>query len=178
MLDKLYITPKQWMRIFRWALYSLLLLVAVMVQTVILGNRPFFGIKPDLVPLVIFCVCLREGPERGGVFALLSALFWALSGVDQGAMLIFLLTVLPILASVLLRKLFVRNFLSDLISCGLLLLLTHSGCFLLRLINGTVARSLYVTRLLPTVLLTLLFQPLIYWLVKSVEKIGDPYEAT
>ena len=178
MLDKLYITPKQWMRIFRWALYSLLLLCAMLVQTVLLGKVMIFGTKIDPVSLVIFCVCLREGPERGGLFALLGSVFWALSGADQGALLIFLLTVLPILASVLLRKIFVRSFFSDLISCGLLLLLTHTGDFLLRLINGTVAGKLYFTRLLPTVLVTLLFQPLIYWLVKIVEKIGDPYEAT
>ena len=46
MLDKLYITPRQWLLILRWALYSLLFLTVMMVQTVVLGNRTVFGIHP------------------------------------------------------------------------------------------------------------------------------------
>ena len=66
MLDKLYITPRQWLRILRWTMYSLLFLTALLVQTVVLGNRTLFGTHPTFVPLVITCVCLREGAERGG----------------------------------------------------------------------------------------------------------------
>ena len=176
MLDKLYITPRQWMRILRWSLYFLLVVAVMMLQTVLIGNRLIFGVKLDLIPLVLFCVCLREGPDRGGVFCLLSSLFLALSGADQGALLIFLLTVLPVLASLLMRKIFVMHFLSTLVTCGVLLLLTQSVCFVFRLMNGATAGSLYFTRLLPMVVVSLLFQPVIYWLVKSIGKIGDPYE--
>ncbi|MBR4307987.1 MAG: hypothetical protein IKT58_00170, partial [Oscillospiraceae bacterium] len=95
---------------------------------------------------------------------------------DQGALQIFLLTVLPILASLALRKIVVVNFVSVFVSCSILLILTQSAGFLLRLINGTVVGDLYATRLLPIVGISLLIQPLIYWLVKSIEKIGDPYE--
>lgn len=177
MLDKLYITPKQWTQIFRWALYCLLFLVAMMLQTVILGRYKLFGLQPDLVPVVISCVCLREGPERGGAYALGCSLFWALSGVDQGALLILLLTVLPILASVLLRRIFTHGFVSALVCCALILLLTHSASFLLKLFYESARGSLYFTRLLPTVVVSLLAQPAIYGLVKCIQKIGDPYEA-
>ena len=100
MLDKLYITPRQWLRILRWTMYSLLFLTALLVQTVVLGNRTLFGTHPTFVPLVITCVCLREGAERGGLFALLASLFWCLSGADQGSLSIFTLTVVPVLGTV------------------------------------------------------------------------------
>ncbi len=177
MLDKLYITPKQWMRIFRWTLYSLLFLGCMMLQTVILGKHKLFGLRPDLIPIVISCVCLREGPERGGVYALCCSLFWALSGIDQGALMILLLTVLPITASVLFRRTFVLSFASALVCCGIILLAVHSMGFLLKLFNESARGSLYFTRLIPTVAVSLLAQPAIYGIVKCIQKIGDPYEA-
>ena len=54
MLDKLYITPRQWMRILRWSLYFLLVVAVMMLQTVLVGNRTVFGVKLDLIPLVLF----------------------------------------------------------------------------------------------------------------------------
>ena len=88
MLDKLYITPRQWLRILRWTLYAALFLLSLLVQTVVFGSRTILGAHPDLVAIVITCVCLREGPERGGTFALIASLVWCLSGIDQGLSLI------------------------------------------------------------------------------------------
>ena len=100
MLDKLYITPRQWLRILRWTLYAALFLLALLVQTVVFGNRTILGAHPDLVAIVITCVCLREGPERGGTFALIASLVWCLSGIDQGSVCLLVLTVLPVLGSI------------------------------------------------------------------------------
>ena len=156
-----------------------------------IGNSAFILMVSTLIPIFFNSLAESAGVNEdmylsywgyaGSISTVLVAIIAPVCGTLSDRKFkkpIFLLTVLPILASVLLRKIFVRSFFSDLISCGLLLLLTHTGDFLLRLINGTVAGKLYFTRLLPTVLVTLLFQPLIYWLVKIVEKIGDPYEAT
>ena len=178
MLDKLYITPRQWMHILRWTMYALLLLLAMMVQTVVLGNRTIFGIKPDFVPVVIVCVCLREGPERGGLFALLASFFWYLSGADQGSIGIAVLTVLPVLGSVLLRSTLTNRFLPCLLFTLFTLLTQHSLMFLWRLIFDKMDGTLFFTRLLPCVLVSLLVQPPVYWLVKRIEKIGEPYEST
>ena len=38
MLDKLYITPRQWLRILRWTLYAALFLLALLVQTVVFAG--------------------------------------------------------------------------------------------------------------------------------------------
>lgn len=178
MLEKFYITPKQWKHILRWSLYSLLFLVAIIFQTVIWGKDGFLGHFPDLVAVVILTVCMVEGTERGGLFALLASTFWALSGIDRGALQILCLTTLPIVSVFLTRKLFSMTYIPDLISCGLILFLTHTLEYLLRRFYDGIPRHLFTTRLLPGILISLLFQPLVYWLVKSIEKIGDPYEAT
>lgn len=178
MSDKFYITPKQWRHILRWSLYTLLFLTGMIFQTVIWGKDGIFGHCPDLVAVVILTVCMVEGAERGGLFALLTSTFWALSGIDRGALQILCLTVLPIFSIHYSRKIFSVSYIPDLLSCGVILFLTHTLEYLLRLFYDGVPSHLFTTRLIPGILVSLLFQPLIYRLVKSIEKIGDPYEAT
>lgn len=178
MLDKLYITPKQWLHILRWTLYALLFLLAMMLQTVVFGNRTLLGVHPQFVPLVICCVCLREGPERGGLFALLTSLFWCLSGADMGSVSLLLLTVLPIGGSLLCRAVLENRFLSSLLITAVIMLVEQSAIFVLKYFFDGLAGPLYLTELLPCVFVSLLAQPLIYLLVKRIEKVGEPYEST
>lgn len=176
MLDKLYITPKQWMHVLRWTLYSLLLLLAILLQTVIFGNRTILGIHPDLVPVVIVCVCLREGPERGGLFALLASLFWCLSGADMGSVAIAVLTIVSVLGGLLCRTVLVDRFVPCLIITVIALLLEHGIVLLLGMFFNGMPGILFFTDLLPCVLISSVSQPLVYWLVGKIEKVGDPYE--
>ncbi len=178
MLDKLYITPRQWLHILRWVLYTLLFLLAMMMQTVIFGNRTLFGAHPDFVPVVITCVCLREGPERGGLYALLCSLIWCLSGADQGSVCIAVLTVLPILGSLLCRAVLSNRFVPCLGLTFLTLFMEQTVMFLLRYFFGTMDGSLFWRTLLPCVLVSMLAQPAVYFLVKRIAKIGDAYEST
>lgn len=177
MLDKFYITPKQWLHILRWSLYALLLLAAMMVQTVVFGNRTLFGTHPSFVPVVIACVCLREGPERGGIFALAASVFWCLSGADYGAVSIVVLTVVPVLGGVVVRAVLSNRFVPCLIITFLTLLIEQSVIFLMKFFFGAMEGALYVTELLPCVIVSLLAQPVTYFLVKHIERIGDPYES-
>ncbi len=177
MLDKFYITPKQWLHILRWSLYALLFLAAMMVQTVIFGNHTLFGAHPNFVPVVIVCVCLREGAERGGTFALIASVFWCLSGVDYGTVSIVVLTVVPVLGSVVSKTVLSNRFVPCLLITFLTLLTEQSVIFLMKLFFGTMEGALYVTELLPCVFVSLLAQPVAYFLVKHVERIGDPYES-
>lgn len=178
MLDKLYITPKQWLHILRWTMYALLFLLAMMVQTVVLGDRPIFGAKADFVTVVIVCVCLREGPERGGLFALLSSLFWFLSGADYGSISIAILTVLPVLGSIVCRSVLNNRFMPCLLITMLTLLVQHSIIFLLKFLLNGLEPMLFVQKLIPCVLVSLIAQPIVYLLVKKINQIGDSYEST
>lgn len=177
MLDKLYITPRQWLRILRWALYAVLFVTVMMVQTVVLGNRTVFGIHPDLVPIVITCVCLREGAERGGLFALLASLFWCLSGTDSGSICILVLTVLPVLGCLLCSALFTNRYLSCLLFSFLTLACEQILIFTVKYFLDGIAGELFLQQLVPCVLVSILTQPLLYWLVKCIGKIGASYES-
>ncbi len=178
MLDKLYITPRQWLLILRWTLYSFLFLTVMMVQTVVLGNRTIFGIHPSLVPVVVTCVCLREGAERGGLFALLTSVFWCLSGADQGSVSILVLTVVPVLGSLLCRAVLLNRFLPCLAISFLTLTCDQVLCFLLKHLLGRLPLGAFTAELLPCIFLSILCQPLLYWLVKCIAKIGASYEST
>lgn len=177
MLDKFYITPKQWLRILRWSLYALLFLAAMMMQTVVLGNRTVLGTKPLLAPVVICCVCLREGAERGGVFALLASLFWCFSGAEYGPVSIAVQTAVPVLGAVGSRAVLSNRYVPCLLITFFTLLLEQSIVYALKLFGGSVQPQMFFTVLLPCVFVSLLFQPVIYLLVKQIEKIGDPYES-
>ena len=178
MLDKLYITPRQWLRILRRTLYFLLLLLAILLQTVVLGNRTLFGTHPDLVPIVITCVCLREGAERGGTFALLASLFWYLTGTEQGSVCIAALTVLPVVGSLLCRTMLAERFLPCLLVTLVTLFVEQTAIFLLKFFFDGLSGSFFVQKLLPCVAVSLLAQPPVYWLVKRIAKIGASHEST
>lgn len=177
MLDKLYITPRQWLHILRWSLYSLLLLLAILVQTVVFGNHTLLGTHPNFVPVVIVCVCLREGPERGGLFALLASLFWHMSGADQGSVSIGVLTIVPVVGSLLTRDVLINRFVPGLIITLLALFLEQGIVFAMGVLFEDMAGILFFSDLIPCVLVSALAQPLVYWLVKRIEKIGDAYES-
>ena len=178
MLDKLYITPRQWLHILRWTLYAILFMLAMMLQTVVLGNRPIFGANADFIPVVIACVCMREGPERGGWFALCTALFWFLSGAESGSISIVLLTAVPILCSVLCRSVLHRRYMTCLLSSFVTLFALHTVIFLLKYLLGDIDLSLFARKLLPGVLVSLVAHPVVYFLVKKINRIGDDYEPT
>ena len=186
MLDKLYITPRQWLHFLRWALYALVLLVTAMLQTVVLAGR--VSICPDFVPIVITCVCLREGPERGGTFALIASLLWCFSGADQGSVAIAVLTIVPVVGSLLSRAVLTNRFIPCLIIAFATVFIffdprqqlanEQSIMFFLKFFFSGAAGSLFFTKLLPCVLISTLAQPPVYWLVKRIAKIGERYEST
>ena len=177
MLDKLYITPRQWLHILRWTLYALLFLLVMMIQTADLGNRTVFGAHLHLIPVVIVCVCLREGPERGGLFALLASLFWCLSGAEMGSLSLAVLTVVSVLASVLCRALLANRFVPCLLAVLATLFIEQSLIFLYHLFFDGIEPLLYLQRSLPCILVSTLAQPPIYFLVKRISTIGDAYES-
>ena len=85
-------TTRRLFSVLRWALYALVFLLAMMVQTVVL-SRGIHGFFVSCVPLAVACVSMQEGAEGGGAFALAAAFLWCLSGADYGSAQIVTLTV-------------------------------------------------------------------------------------
>ena len=163
--------------ILRWTLYAALFLLALLVQTVVFGNRTILGAHPDLVAIVITCVCLREGPERGGTFALIASLVWCLSGIDQGSVCLLVLTVLPVLGSILCRAVLANRFLPSLLVCFVTLAVEQGLILLMKHFFAGVAWE-QAGRALRCLLVTLPVQPAVYGLVKCIAKIGEYHEST
>ena len=154
-----------------WGLYALLFLAVLLVQTVVFGRMRFFGVKLNLMPVVIVCVGLWTGHEAGGLFGLLAALAWFLTGADDGSLSIVSFTLSGILAGWACDNLFRRRLFPCLVLC-LAALLAHEGVlFLLKffLEGADSALALWVP---VTAGLSLLTAPVIYLLSKAIGKAG------
>ena len=177
MLKYFHLTRRQWLGLLKWSLYGLLFLVTLLVQTVILSKRPVLGVPLAPVPLYIVCVCVREGSEQGGVFAILTTLFWCLSGADFGNLSVAVIPVGAILCAVLCRAVLTLGLVPTALCCFAVSLVNASVIFAFKLIlPPAVAPDRYWRVLLPGVLLSMVFVPVQYALVRRVSRIGVPHE--
>ena len=161
MLKHFHLTKNQWLGILKWSLYGLLTLLTLLLQTVVLSRTTQLRIKPTPLPVLIVCVCVREGPERGGIYAIVTALLWCFSGADYGNLSVAILPVGAIL------------FLPTALCAFGVCLLNASIIFVFKLIlPPTVALDNYWRILLPGVALSMAFLPIQYPLVKCISRIG------
>lgn len=175
MLEKFRLTPRQWKSVGKWTLYAVLFLTVMMVQTVCLGNVRFFGASLSLLPIVCCCICLKESPNNGGVFVLIASLIWCLSGADSGSLAILLWTSLSVLGGVLCQALLNNRFFSCALCSFVTLLVSESVCFLGKFWFGGTQADQYLAKVLPSVLLSMLFYPILYLLTRSISRIGGNY---
>ncbi len=154
-----------------WGLYALLFLAVLLVQTVLFGRLRFFGVKLNLMPVVIVCIGLWTGHEAGGLFGLLAAVVWFLTGADDGSLSIVSFTLAGILSGWFCDNLFRRRLFPCLV-LSLAALLAHEGVlFLLKffLEGAEASLALWVP---VTAGLSLLPVPVIYLLSKAIGKAG------
>ena len=171
LLGKLLLTKKQSKTLLRWILFSLVCLVALLLQDVLMSRFHIFGATTDLVPAVIFAICILQGGESSCVFALIASAIYHFSGSAPGPYCIILITVLSIVSSIF-RQAYLRKGFSALMLCAVLaVLLYEMGLFGIGTFLGstTVDR---IGRFLLTVALTALPLPLLYPILLSIGKIG------
>ena len=100
LLGKLYITKLQRLKILRWTLLSVLLVVLSVLQDVVLCKLNVFGATTDLVPAGILLLTMLLDPEEGAVFSLVASTFFYFSGAAPGPYAIALLTGLGTVANI------------------------------------------------------------------------------
>ena len=116
--------------------------------------------------------------KRGGTFALIaSRLVRRLSGIDQGSVCLLVLTVLPVLGSILCRAVLANRFLPSLLVCFVTLAVEQGLILLMKHFFAGVAWE-QAGRALRCLLVTLPVQPAVYGLVKCIAKIGEYHEST
>ena len=173
MLKYFHLTKLQWKGILKWSLYGLLTLLVLLLQTVVLSKQTGLAVKPALLPALVVCVCVREGPEKGGVYAILAALFWCLSGADYGNLSVAVIPIGAMLSAVLCRAVLTLRFLPTALCCLAVSLINASVIFAFKLIlPPTVALENYWLVLLPGVGIAMAFVPIHYVLVKLISRIG------
>ena len=154
-----------------WVLFAVLFLFVLLLQTLLFGRARFFGVKLNLIPVVIVCVTLWVNHEAGGLFGLLAGLCWFLAGADDGPLSIVTFTLCGILASWLCSYVFPRRFGSALLLCLGALLLHEGVLFLLKYYLEEAAFSM-ILWVPMTAGLSVLSCPVIYLLAKAIGKAG------
>lgn len=171
LLGKLLLTRKQRQTFLRWALYTLMCLLALLVQDVVMSRMTIWDTTTELAPCFILAVCILQGAESGCIFALIGALIYYFSGSAPGIWCIPVLTTLGILAAIF-RQAYLRKGLSTLLLC-----LTVS-MVLYELSNFGIGLFLNYTRpdrlfaFVKTALLSMIAIPLCYPILMSIGKIG------
>lgn len=161
---------QRYKNIIMWALYAALFLLVLLMQTAVFGRTRFFGVKLSLIPVVLVCISICTGHEAGGLFCLIAAFVWHLSGADDGSVAILTMTVCGILAGFVCTQ-FSRRFLPAMGLCLCTLLLHEGVVFLLKFYLGAAEGSLLAWVFLSAVL-SLPAAPVCYLLSKAIRKVG------
>ena len=153
-----------------WALYAAMFLLVMLLQTSVFGRQRFWGVKLNLIPVVLVCISIFVGHEAGGIFCLIAAAFWYLSGAEDGSICILTMTVSGIAAGFICDQ-FSRRFLPALALCLGALLLHEGAVFLMRYYLGA-AEGILILWVLKTAVLSILSWPVCYLLAKAIRKAG------
>ena len=170
-LHKLYLTKQQRQTILRWTLYGLVLLVVSLLQDVILCHMDVFGATTDLVPCTIFLTCMLLGVQKGCLYALISAALFQFSGSGPGYHAIALITILCIFGTMVRETWLRKSFGSSLLCAGGCHVLYELIVFFVGMVLGQTTFARFGTAL-ATGLMSLLGIPLLYPVLRAIERIG------
>lgn len=170
-LGKLLLTQRQFLLLVRWLLLSSIALAGLIVQDVVMSRFRLFGTTTDLVPMIIFTVCILQGGESSCWFALVASLIYQFSGSAPGAYCIVLITFLAVIAAIFRQAYLQKGFFALLLCAGGAMLLYEVGIFLIGLfLSQTVTQRFWIFPI--TAGLSLLSLPVLYPILLAVGKIG------
>ena len=171
LLNKLYLTPRQRLRILKWTLLGLILLLFSLLQDVLLSKISLYGATTDLVSCGILLAVLLLEPEQGGIFALICSTIYYFSGSAPGPYAIAALTVLSLLLNIFRHAFLQRTFGSVMLCAGTGILVYQMLVFFVGLFLGftTVTR---ISVFLITAGLRIAVIPIAYPIFLAVGKIG------
>ena len=162
---------QRYKKLIMWVLYAALFLFVMLLQTAVFGRTRFFGVKLSLVPVVLVCISVFVGHEAGGLFCLIAAFVWYLSGADDGSIGILTLTVCGIGAGFACTQ-FSRRFLPTMGLCLLALLMHEGAVFLMRYYLGA-AEGRLIWWVFKMAVLSLPAWPVCYLSAKAIRKVGE-----
>ena len=169
--QRLYLSPQQQRRYLKWALLSLLSVVALVLQDVLFARMSLFGATVDMVPTVLFMICVIHGAESGAVFMLVGALIYWFSGSAPGVYVILLIPVLGTVAAAFRQAYLRKGFRTTLMCTAAALVAYETVSFLASLLLGVTRFGRAYVMVISTVV-SLLTLPAVFLLVWGICKIG------
>ncbi|MGN0969685.1 MAG: hypothetical protein ACI4OM_02905 [Evtepia sp.] len=165
------LTRQQKLRLLKWVLYALIVMMCLVVQDVIMSQFRLFGATTDLAVGAILLITVIEGTEVGSLFVLIASTLYWFSGSAPTPICIALMTAFGIGATMF-RQMFWHRSRGTLTLCACLALTAYElGLF----VTGVMQGLTYFGRL-PSFLLTSAYTCLVmiplYTLVYKTGLIG------
>ncbi len=155
--------------VFKWVCYSLLLLLAYLLQT-IPGFLTFFGIKPVFLVAVAVGVSMYENVVSSGIFCGVAGLLWDISSDRLFGFNGLILLLCGVTISILCVYFLHTRMLNAIAFCAATLLfqgvLDYLFCYLIWRYPG--AYSVIYRQILPCAVYTLVVFPLFYLLIRKI----------
>lgn len=165
------LTRLQRLRLAKWSLYALIVVVCLVVQDVVMSQIRIFGATTDLPVAAILLITVIEGTDTGSMFVLIASVFYYFSGTAPGAYCVVLITGLGVLATMLRQMYWHRSRGALTLSAMIALTLYELGLFVVGLGYGLTYPGRLHSFLLTAAMTCLVMIPL-YSLVNKTGLIG------
>ena len=130
------LTRQQRLRLFKWLMYALIVIMSLVIQDVIMSQLRLFGATTDLAVGAILLITVIEGTDVGSLFVFIASILYWFSGSSPTPVSIILLTALGIGATMF-RQMFWHRSRGTLTLCACLALTAYElGLFVTGLMQG------------------------------------------
>ena len=170
-LRKLYFTRQQRLTLLRWGSYTMLCVMALVIQDTIMSRVSIFNATTDLAVAAMLLITVIEGSEVGSVFILIASTIYYFSGSAPGPYTVALLTVLGICASLFRQAYWHRSRSSLLLCAGLAVFVYEIAVFGFSIFSGLTLWS-RIPRFAVTGILSWAAMFLLYPLTLKLGQIG------
>ena len=165
------LTRQQRLRLFKWLMYALIVIMSLVIQDVIMSQLRLFGATTDLAVGAILLITVIEGTDVGSLFVFIASILYWFSGSSPTPVSIILLTALGIGATMF-RQMFWHRSRGTLTLCACLALTLYElGLFGVGLFYGLTYWGRLPSFLLTSVYTSLVMIPM-YSLVHKTGLIG------
>ena len=165
------LTRQQRLRLFKWLMYALIVIMSLVIQDVIMSQLRLFGATTDLAVGAILLITVIEGTDVGSLFVFIASILYWFSGSSPTPVSIILLTALGIGATMF-RQMFWHRSRGTLTLCACLALTAYElGLFVTGIMQGLTYFGRLPSFLLTSAYTCLVMIPL-YTLVYKTGLIG------
>lgn len=165
------LTRLQKLRLLKWVLYALIVILCLVIQDVIMSQLRLFGATTDLAVGAILLITVIEGTDVGSLFVLIASMLYWFSGSAPTPICIALLTAFGIGATMF-RQMFWHRSRGTLTLCACLALTAYElGLFVTGIMQGLTYFGRLPSFLLTSAYTCLVMIPL-YTLVNKTGLIG------